>query len=283
MSKIKHGSAALALVCAILFIQTTASIAAGAQRYAGYAVDELIELYVHTSLTAEGGLSTVDHRLVKWPADKTVRVITIPLDSVFDTPGQHTQLIARTKRIVDRIAAATDAPGIDALGVEEMRAFVQVAPPADPHGALKDHVVVLFGSQAELIGAAKSWASLPGPEGLLMTALLPHLGMMDQLCFGIWVADPSSYRLAGAFVLIDAVTPQLDQCIYEEVMQSFGLMNDFPAGTHSIFNDDNVFEEPTYLDWFLWQVHQDPRLEAGMDEAAVRRVARDVIESLIAE
>ena len=64
-------------------------------------------------------------------------------------------------------------------------------------------------------------------------------------------------------------------------MQSFGISNDLPSGTPSIFTDDEAYNEPTELDWLMWQLHGDPRLEAGMAEDDVRRIAPEIIETLL--
>lgn len=104
-------------------------------------------------------------------------------------------------------------------------------------------------------------------------------------CFALLMAEPPGLSpvIIGASIFVEEPYPDIETCLYEEMMQSFGLGFDFPAGTASIFNDDQVYLRPTNLDWTLWRIHNDPAMLPGMNRADAVAKAATIAAVILAE
>ena len=121
-------------------------------------------------------------------------------------------------------------------------------------------------------------------------ALGPSVGSMvnrwrvgeNEKCLGLVSFHPNSSAIAKADILIkDELPPQIrNDCIVEEIVQSFGLMNDDPRVRPSIFNDDQQYHELTSHDEYLLRILYDPRIFPGMSAGEAMPIANRIIYQL---
>lgn len=73
----------------------------------------------------------------------------------------------------------------------------------------------------------------------------------------------------------------LDQCVWEEISQSFGLSNDVSRYRHlTMFDVERMVERPTDWDWFgLWLTYH-PDLKPGMSRDEVEPIVRRIVMQL---
>lgn len=249
----------------------------------GYTVDNLVDLYVQLALSREAGTDTEGTGiLTKWPPEAAIRIFAQPSETLIERDGPEL-FINETKRISDFIASPISHPKIVTYDAVQL---AEVARQARLDGSAKyfeNSVSVYIATRKELLEKMLEIQRLVTP--LFPDYLIAAVSNAKKTACVGWNArrGDADWNLYRAFVFIEYKDkPTLDSCLYEEVMQSFGIPDDFPPGTPSIFNDDDVYHEPTELDLLLWRVHADPRLRAGMKEEEVRPIARQIIEELLA-
>ena len=99
------------------------------------------------------------------------------------------------------------------------------------------------------------------------------------VCFAeVRFRDDRSAELALSIVALEE-SEHLEECVYEEVLQALGPMNDSVRVDETIFNDGAAETVPTLYDWLALSVLYDPRLETGEAEAS----AAPVIEAIIGD
>ena len=102
----------------------------------------------------------------------------------------------------------------------------------------------------------------------------------DALCAAQITTDQSD-QITRAVVMIpvDRASQQgrLLSCLVEELTQITGLVNDSVDVYPSIFNDLSTDQMITSLDWAFLRTLYHPSLQAGMAEARVRQISRDLL------
>lgn len=247
----------------------------------GYSVDELVDLYVELALKFEAGTGMQgDGRVIKWNPDSVVKVVAQPVGTFISQNALADTLVDETKRVTDAIASRAPDQQIVAFDRTELLRFVETARVIGP-SALANSILVLLADRGELVKRIDT-LSEQSPDAVSLKILLSQIPSINEpICAG-WTlkeARRDTFVFRG-FVFIE-YSPGVTGCLFEELMQSFGIYNDFPDGTASIFNDDNVYQEPTELDWLLWKVHLDPRIKSGMTEVEVRPIAHNIISEII--
>ncbi|MDF2233058.1 DUF2927 domain-containing protein [Albimonas sp. CAU 1670] len=99
---------------------------------------------------------------------------------------------------------------------------------------------------------------------------LPFLMRGRPVCFAeVRFRAEDSAELALSVVALE-ISPHLSECVYEEVIQALGPINDSRTVAQTMFNDDGVETIPTTYDWLALSILYDPRLKTGMtrEEAA---------------
>jgi hypothetical protein len=99
-----------------------------------------------------------------------------------------------------------------------------------------------------------------------------------QVCLTVSGTPKEGSAVLGRAVIWIEDGPLLEACLYEEILQSFGLFNDFGYDLDSIFSDVNHVTRPSELDWCLWALHSHASIEPGMTGDEARPVARKIYE-----
>lgn len=94
--------------------------------------------------------------------------------------------------------------------------------------------------------------------------------------------DGNDGIIVGALIGIPDDLPPADMeaCLVEELAQSMGLFMDDDQVIPSIFNDDDVFKDLTWMDELLLRVLYDPRMRPGLNRAQAAPLARRIIDEL---
>jgi hypothetical protein len=245
-----------------------------------YTVDDLVDLYVELALSEEAGADNDnDGYLHKWPPGASVRIFPQPSATLINRYGVDL-FVDETKRIADRLASMVAHPKVVTFRSAELEEFARQAR-LDGTGTFFESSVGIFVAPRDELFERMHEIDRQNP--VFPDAFLTELPRMSEpICAG-WttIRGASDWSLYRGVIFIE-YSDRLGACLYEEIMQSFRIANDFPAGTPSIFNDDNAHGEPTELDLLLWRVHGNPRLVAGMAEDQVRPIARQLIVEFLA-
>ncbi len=106
---------------------------------------------------------------------------------------------------------------------------------------------------------------------------LPFVVRGRPVCFAeVRFRAEDSAELALSVVALET-SPDLPECVYEEVMQALGPINDSRTVAQTLFNDDRGETIPTSYDWLALSILYDPRLKTGM----TRDEAEPEIEALV--
>lgn len=94
--------------------------------------------------------------------------------------------------------------------------------------------------------------------------------------------DGNDGIIVGALIGIPDDLPPVDMeaCLVEELAQSMGLFMDDDQVIPSIFNDDDVYKDLTWMDELMLRVLYDPRMRPGMTRAQAGPLARRIIDEL---
>jgi hypothetical protein len=234
----------------------------------------LVDLYIELALGVEFGTS--DRQLVKWSTASTVRVVTFPRNTIVQA-GQEADVSEAVDQMVAEISAPIERPAIVSLHPDALSAGLSFTDLKPPH-VVANGIQVYVGSREEALEGA---ILLFGNRADVLAAFAASWPSNQPVCYGWTQTDSSDPNLAvSAYVFIE-YSERFEECLFEEVMQSFGLPNDLPSGSRSIFNDDNVHSRPTATDWLLWRAHFDDRLVRGMNENALRAAAEIVLLELL--
>ncbi|VAW14526.1 hypothetical protein MNBD_ALPHA11-51, partial [hydrothermal vent metagenome] len=244
----------------------------------GVSASELIDSYTEVAFFNE--VTGEKHTLRKFPQDAVVDIVLVPQDSIFDTPGYVHELIALTANVAEKLNGALPKPALNALSANESIDFLfSFAPGGTPK--TENWIMVIVGSVDELKNMMDLFETgLPGVFDILRQKVLPVIEARnddDLNCFAQgFVAKSDGASLVSGLVFIQD-NSFVEACLYEEVMQMFGLANDLPFGSPSIFNDDNVYDLPTPLDLAMWKLHFLPELKPGMELEQARTVILDLL------
>lgn len=102
-------------------------------------------------------------------------------------------------------------------------------------------------------------------------------------CFGgAFRRDDRPGVIRGALIGIPEELPaaDTDACLVEEMTQAMGLFMDDDRVSPSVFNDDDVYRELTWLDELMLRVLYDRRLVPGMTRVQAAPVVRRVLDDL---
>ncbi|MEL7466010.1 MAG: DUF2927 domain-containing protein [Pseudomonadota bacterium] len=104
---------------------------------------------------------------------------------------------------------------------------------------------------------------------------------LNRPCIG-QIRYDSDRNITHARVYIKSETSGIfrKSCIHEEIVQSFGLLNDADWIRPSLFNDTNEFALMTLHDEYLMRILYDDRLSSGMKEPEVTPLLDDIVRSL---
>ena len=101
-------------------------------------------------------------------------------------------------------------------------------------------------------------------------------------CVAQFYENEDGTGISFAMVLVKAELEGVfrKSCFHEEIVQSFGLLNDGYDIRPSLFNDDEEFALMTRHDEYLLQMLYDPRLTNGMTRTEVEALARTIINEI---
>lgn len=239
--------------------------------------EEVVNLYISIAFGSEFGFLTeaVADKIWKRDPKQVVNIIPFPSESV---PIDETLSVVSS--VVAEIASHSDEVDLRTLGPSDV-AELQSGGEAAWRAILADSVIVHVGSRAELQSSLEAYgAKDPAIAKMYAGTFAPPLNEDYPLCLAASNERSQGSMLIGTSIAWVQSGPALRECLYEEIMQSFGIANDLPAGTPSIFNDDQRYQQPTGLDWVLWKLHNDPRIVAGMSITDVRAVAPTILSDL---
>jgi len=247
----------------------------------GVSASELIDSYIEVAFFNE--VTGEKHTLRKFPQDTVVDIVLVPQDSIFDTPGYVHELIALTDNIAEKLNSALPTPALKALSANESIDFLfSFAPGGTPK--TENWIMVIVGSIDELKNMMdiyeSGWPDMFDDVRRFVLPVIEARNDAEMNCFGQNFVDKSDEAsLVVGFVFIQD-NSFVEACLYEEVMQAFGLANDLPFGSPSIFNDDNVYDFPTPLDLAMWNLHFSPELKPGMEREQARTVISDLLSDI---
>ncbi|MCB9994592.1 MAG: DUF2927 domain-containing protein [Hyphomicrobiaceae bacterium] len=182
------------------------------------------------------------------------------------------------RAVVEEISLRNSGPPIIALDKEGVRDFVQRNLPLDrndPKSDWANSLLIYIGSRHELEGPVSAAAAqLPALFDMFAAAEAGNL----PFCATASQVDPVQPKNIGTAIAWIETGPEVESCLYEEIMQSFGIAKDFPPGAPSIFSDDEAHRRPTELDWQLWRIHTDPRIVSGMSRDAASAMVLQILE-----
>lgn len=101
----------------------------------------------------------------------------------------------------------------------------------------------------------------------------------EAVCLGVFnLQKPGTIIRAVTIIPVDRARSRgkLLACVVEELTQIMGLPNDSIKVFPSVFNDLSTDVFLTGLDYLLLKMLYDPRVKAGMSEATVRPVLRQI-------
>jgi hypothetical protein len=237
--------------------------------------DAVVESYL--SLTFGTEFETAASRsdvLVKRPQDQISVVVTFPQPSSF-----RYELFWQVGRIVAEMAAYSMGQQVRALGPDDAVKFL--TNPSASNVGENNAIVVNIGSRNEIRASLELAASAdPALLEIYESVLEQAVAEGGAICL---VA--SGFPMAGSPVLGKAIiwiedTPNLEDCLYEEMLQSFGLMNDIQRDVDSLFSDVSSASRPSSMDWCFWAIHTNAAMKAGMDQIAARAAAQALFPSV---
>ena len=148
-------------------------------------------------------------------------------------------------------------------------------------------LMIFVGKRAWLKESLVGLARLAGADEELAARrfdrlALPFLVRGRPVCFAeVRFRDEGSAELALSVVALE-VSPLLPECVYEEVIQALGPINDSRTVVQTMFNDDAGEPIPTSYDWLALSILYDPRLKTGMTRDEAEPVIETLVEDLTA-
>jgi len=239
--------------------------------------DQLVEYYVQLAFGSEFDfldVSSPGDLIVK--RDQAIEVNIVPLPQPSVGLDETSPLV---RQVAEQIAARSGGVRLKTLTMDEMAAILRQGDEAWK-AILPDSVLVNIGNRNELQESLEKYGANPVIDQMYKGTFAPPLNAEFPLCLSWAAGRGRGSPFIGAAVVWVENGPALEECLYEEIMQSFGIANDLPDGTPSIFSDDRKYRVPTSMDWWLWRIHTDPRIEVGMNVDEVRVMARKILEEI---
>lgn len=214
-----------------------------------------------------------DNRLRRFPRG------AVPVEVYSDDPG-----IASNALFWDPFRVlARRLPGIAGLRLAP-RAQVELweAPPG---------VMIFVGSRGYLRESLATLARISGTDPARAEARFdalaePFLRRGRPICFAeVRFRSAMSAEVAFSVVALEA-SPDLSECVYEELIQALGPINDSRRVRETLFNDappgsPGHARAPTAYDWLALAVIYDPRLVTGMTEAEAAPVIEEIVQGFV--
>lgn len=240
-----------------------------------YTDDQIAQLYLHLALGSEFAVLDSKYnteRIVKRDQSRPVNIIAIPQPSV---PIHET--ISMVNDVAGDIQRHSDDVEFRLYDEDGILNFIN-RDQSDLLDVFQDTVAIYVGSKVEIEGAIEKAASVTPEVAEIYMGVAPQVAAGKPLCLGVSFRRWDRPQFIGKSLVWVEYGPNLRECLYEEIMQSFGIANDFPVGVASIFNDDAVLKTPTPLDWELWRLHMHPRIQAGMQVEQVKNIIEEIID-----
>lgn len=233
--------------------------------------DVVVEAYLDLAFGTEFETPTTRPDIIlKRPQDQVAVVVPFPQRSSF-----RYVLFWQVGRVVADIAARSSGLQLRALGPDEAIEFIN-SPDTSSLGP-NNAIVVNIGSREE-IRESVEFAASPDPAIMEIYERALHQAETANgpVCLvATGEPDPTTGILGRALIWIED-GPWLDECLYEEIMQAFGLTNDFQSDLDSLFSDHSRATRPTLMDWCFWSIHTNAALKPGMDRVSARAVATNL-------
>ncbi len=149
-------------------------------------------------------------------------------------------------------------------------------------------LMIFVGSRAYLRESLVTLSRIAGGDETLagerFDALVAPFEMRGRpVCYAdMRFRDDRSAELALSLVVLET-SEHLAGCVFEEVLQALGPMNDSWRVGETIFNDASAHAAPTAYDWLALSVLYDPRLETGEAKASAEPVIEAIIGDLVGD
>lgn len=266
IERTKSFFAAATLVAALCAVVANAS---DTQSNGEAIVEAYLALAVGTELPSETSLNDV---ITKRPLDDITIVVPFPLPSSF---SYH--FFSDVERVVEEISARSTGLKIQALRVEEASKFVSA--PQVP--VRNDAIVVHLGSRDE-IRAAVALAAKDDPHLLeVYSELVDQAVQYDQdVCLMASRFVEAGVPVVGKAIVWIEDGSRVQECLYEEILQAFGISNDFQYDINSIFSDSIGVMRPSALDWCFWAIHTNAAIKPGMTREAAKAAALELVPAV---
>lgn len=268
-----------ALIATVVASAAPRPAAAGDTAATNLTSSEIVEAYLDIALSNE--VTREKDVLRKWRTTTEPLIVTVPGESML-ADERYRHAIDTIVDVARELAGPIGPDHFRALNEQEMLRGIETGE-LTSIGPDFNLITVYVGTASELAAWNANVARAYPP------AVRVHQGFLRgskrtgaALCYGITLpgSKHSPNEIGYAWLFFED-TDKLADCAFEDLMQVFGLFNDLPKGSPSMFNDDLVHNRPTELDWLLWRVHFDDRLEAGMSEEELRPVVERVVAELI--
>jgi hypothetical protein len=243
-----------------------------------FKTEYIVDRYIRQAFSNDGSDVRL-HVLSKYRYGEVPVVFPLPNSSVVTTNEELLSIVERVKSVGDHINLKSEAgPIAKFLSKREFEAKLTTT---EGVGTAKDGIVNVF------IGDNLSIRSIIKNNNANVTEVLKNrvLSAFDasdgitSFCAAFSYLDESNPGvITGASILIE-FGDDFEACLYEQIMQSFGLWADFPPGTQSLFAEDELFTSPTELDWLIWRLHTSRELKAGAGREEVREIATVLVNN----
>ncbi|WDQ98449.1 DUF2927 domain-containing protein [Devosia sp. J2-20] len=218
--------------------------------------------YLDVAFTSEfEGIELSVDRLKKRIVGRPISVLTVPL-----APAPIEETLAAVRAVTSVLDE--HSPLLELVFVEPSRYKSILSLSAeDADEFFDDSITVYVGPRHEIVESVRKL----GEKAFATFGSFAQNAPLNRSCFGLAYGHGNGeYFIGKAFVFIEySSSDRLYACLYEEIMQTFGIPGDLVFGSYSIFNDDDVYSIPTELDWAMWDLHNNIKLQAGMSQSEV--------------
>jgi len=141
------------------------------------------------------------------------------------------------------------------------------------------NMIITFADKSQRSAIVQNYENT-GLTGAALWVLKRWRDRTQNPCIGMLSQPSAGGNINGAFVYIkdELKEPWRKLCIIEEIVQSFGLINDAPEARPSIFNDDQEFAELTEHDEYLLRILYSPEISPSMSAQEALPIAYKLIE-----
>lgn len=230
-----------------------------------YSPEELVSLYIFLAFGSELETIAEGYRpLIKRPANLSPIVLALPMESTDHRPGGRDALIEDVEAVADVISQRLGGTAFRSLSPRQLTTYFLTHQAGTATDTVKERLPIIFGNDEELKEILERYAGT-GMDYISRSAIatLDAAEDGDNYCVLLTGTEAETPGVISEQLILINRDSDIESCLDEDMIHSFGLTNDFPAGSASILNDDNVFRLPTELDRFFLRVHADDRLLPG--------------------